>query len=248
MARHQQAMRCVNSAYFSKRSMTKRQEIFPFENKPAYGIYDYYKEESNQEALQLVLEPKTWNHWHCAYLQGEEHAGKTHLMHIFKEKYKAINVKESKSEDAIGKHQYFYWEDIEKNTHKEHIRLFHAYNTIIGEKKQLIITSNESIKTVAISLPDLHSRLTKAWIVKIKQPSVELIRILIQKYFSDRQTRISPSICNFISHRIPRSYKDIASIVQILDTEAIKQKKPLTKATITTILEQRDTTADQALP
>ena len=63
-----------------------------------------------------------------------------------------------------------------------------------------------------------------------------LLRAVLVKLFADRQLVVDESLVGYLAKRIERSLAAARSVVAVLDQEAMRQKRPLTRALAAEIL------------
>jgi chromosomal replication initiation ATPase DnaA len=79
-------------------------------------------------------------------------------------------------------------------------------------------------------LRDLRSRLRALPAVALDEPDDELFRALIIKYCADRQMSVDEAVVSYLTTRIERSYAAARQAVALLDAEALRQGRPVTRA------------------
>ena len=81
-----------------------------------------------------------------------------------------------------------------------------------------------------VALPDLRSRLKAATVVEIGEPDDELLAQVLVKLFADRQLAVDESLVSFLTTRTERSFAAARATVEKLDREALRLKRPVTRA------------------
>ena len=66
--------------------------------------------------------------------------------------------------------------------------------------------------------------------VSLLPPDDALFRALIVKFCADRQLAIDENVVSYLATRIERSYAAARRAVELLDTEALRQGRPVTRA------------------
>jgi chromosomal replication initiation ATPase DnaA len=87
-------------------------------------------------------------------------------------------------------------------------------------------------------LRDLRSRLRALPMAILGEPDDELFRALIIKYCSDRQMAVDEAVVSYLCSRIERSYAAARRAVALLDAEALRQGRPVTRALAAELLRQ----------
>ena len=81
-----------------------------------------------------------------------------------------------------------------------------------------------------IELRDLRSRLRAVPVVSLTPPDDLLFRALIVKFCADRQMAVDENLVGYLASRIERSYAAARQAVELLDTEALRLGRPVTRA------------------
>jgi chromosomal replication initiation ATPase DnaA len=79
-------------------------------------------------------------------------------------------------------------------------------------------------------LRDLRSRLRAVPVVQLRAPDDHLFKALIVKFCADRQMVIDESVLNYVASRIERSFIAARRAVELLDGEALRLGRPVTRA------------------
>ena len=108
--------------------------------------------------------------------------------------------------------------------------LFHLMNLAREDGAFALITARTPPSTFQIELRDLRSRLRAVPTVALLPPDDELLRALIIKFCTDRQMAADDSVVGYLATRIERSYAAARRAVELLDTEALRQGRPVTRA------------------
>ena len=205
------------------------QLVFKFPFKTKYFEQDYYVSSNNFSAYRLI---ESWPNWPDKWVNifGPEGSGKTHLSNILKKKIKTVKLCEAKtlSDESIVHLKNF--ECIIIDNYKENIgeKLFYS---ILNETKQLdifvVINSNLPINNFRYNLKDLKSRIESFVSLGIDLPTDDLLRVIITKYFSDKQINISPKISEYIIKNIERSYEKIFKFIKEIDDLSLSSGKSI---------------------
>ena len=87
-----------------------------------------------------------------------------------------------------------------------------------------------------VELRDLRSRLRAVPVVSLSPPDDQLFRGLIIKFCADRQLSIDEAVVSYLVTRIERSYSAVRQAVDLLDTEALRLRRPVTRALAAEVL------------
>ena len=108
--------------------------------------------------------------------------------------------------------------------------LFHLLNLARQDEAFVLLTARgASLRT---SIRDLGSRLKALPVVTLAPPDDTLLRAVLVKLFADRQIAVDESLISYVAMRIERSFAAARNVVARLDAEAMRQKRPLTRALI----------------
>jgi chromosomal replication initiation ATPase DnaA len=219
-----------------------QQLLLDFPHPKQYFKEDFISTPENQVAYDVICNwPATWGvdpYSFAIIISGPEACGKTHLAHIWQRKANAYFV--SPNEDLSNKldqFDSFILEDID-NKIWDQIYLFHSFNKLHENKKFTLYTSQIKPIEINFQLKDLRSRINSIFNLEVSYPSDELVKIMLLKHFSERELKVSLDVINFLVARIPRTFSQIANIVNILDKAALLQKRNITIPLIKNVLRQ----------
>jgi len=114
--------------------------------------------------------------------------------------------------------------------------LFHLLNLAREERAFVLLTARSAPAGWPIGLADLASRLKALPVAMLTAPDEALLRAVLVKLFADRQLVVDESLVGYLAKRIERSLAAARSVVAVLDHEAMRQKRPLTRALAAEIL------------
>ncbi|MEA2879526.1 MAG: hypothetical protein QOF14_4722 [Hyphomicrobiales bacterium] len=200
---------------------------------------DFLAGVSNAAALKTIEQWPDWPHRVLA-LVGPEGAGKSHLAEIWADIAGARRV----SARALGETGLMgalatgalVVEDAGAGLDER--ALFHLINLVRQEEAYLLITARVAPAVWSIGLPDLASRLREIPTVALEAPDDILLRAILMKLFSDRQLAVDESLIGYLVTRIERSFAAARAAVEVLDREALRQKRPVTRALAAELLSQ----------
>jgi chromosomal replication initiation ATPase DnaA len=81
-----------------------------------------------------------------------------------------------------------------------------------------------------IRLPDRASRVRALPIIELTAPDDALLCAVMIKLFADRQLAVDESLIAYLITRIERSFAAARAVVALLDREALRQQRPVTRA------------------
>ena len=185
---------------------------------------------ANAAGLALV---DSWPDWpnRVMLLLGPEGSGKSHLAAIWAEQSGArsasahlLTADEVPGTLATGA---LVIEDL-KSPDIDERALFHLLNLAREETAFVLITART--QPAEIQLRDLRSRLRAIPTVQLLPPDDHLFRALIVKFSADRQLTIDESVVSYLASRIERSHAALRRAIELLDSEALRLGRPITRA------------------
>ncbi len=187
---------------------------------------------ANAAGLALV---DNWPDWpsRTMLLVGPEGSGKSHLAAIWAEQSGARAISAhaltAASVPAALATGALVVEDLRSSDIDERA-LFHLMNLAREEAAFVLITARSPPAALQIELRDLRSRLRAVPTVSLLSPDDQLFRALIVKFCADRQMTIDETVVKYLTTRIERSYAAARHAVELLDTEALRLGRPVTRA------------------
>jgi chromosomal replication initiation ATPase DnaA len=187
---------------------------------------------ANAAGLALV---DGWPDWpnRIMLLVGPEGSGKSHLAAIWAEQagarsipahaLTAVAVPGALATGAL------VVEDL-RSPDLDERALFHLMNLAREEAAFVLITARTPPTALQIELHDLRSRLRAVPTVLLLPPDDQLFRALIVKFCADRQLIVDETVVSYLASRIERSYAAVRQAVELLDTEALRLGRPVTRA------------------
>ena len=205
------------------------QLVFKFPFKTKYYEQDYYVSSNNFSAYRLI---ESWPDWPDKWVNifGPNGSGKTHLSNILKKKIPTAKIFEAKTlnDESIISLKKFECVIIDNYNNNIEEKLLYS---ILNETRQLdnyvVINSSSSIKNFKYDLKDLKSRAESFFSLGIELPTDDLLRVIITKYFSDKQINISPKISEYIIKNIERSYEKIFKFIKEIDDLSLSSGKSI---------------------
>jgi chromosomal replication initiation ATPase DnaA len=187
---------------------------------------------ANAAGLALV---DSWPEWpnRIMLLVGPEGSGKSHLAAIWAEQAGARSTSAhtltASAVPAALATGALVVEDLNPPDVDERA-LFHLMNLTREDEAFVLITARLPPSAFQIELRDLRSRLRAVPRVPLLPPDDALFRALIVKFCADRQLAIDENVVSYLATRIERSYAAARRAVELLDTEALRQGRPVTRA------------------
>lgn len=185
---------------------------------------------ANAAGLALV---DSWPDWpnRIMLLLGPEGSGKSHLAAIWAEQSGArstsahmLTAAEVPGALATGA---LVIEDL-KSSDIDERAVFHLLNLAREEEAFVLITARTA--PAEIELRDLRSRLRAIPTMQLLPPDDHLFRALIVKFCADRQLAVDENVVGYLANRLERSYAAVRRTLDLLDTEALRLGRPVTRA------------------
>ena len=186
---------------------------------------------ANAAGLALV---DSWPDWpnQIMLLVGPEGSGKSHLAAIWAEQAGARSISAhaltaTAVPGALATGALVV--DDLKSSDLDERALFHLMNLAREDAASVLITARVAPSALAIELRDLRSRLRAVPTVSLLPPDDTLFRALIVKFCADRQLTVDETVVSYLTSRIERSYAAVRQAVELLDTEALRLGRPVTR-------------------
>jgi chromosomal replication initiation ATPase DnaA len=193
---------------------------------------DFLEGPSNAAALSLI---ERWPDWpsRTVLLRGPEGSGKSHLAAIWAREAGARILSPRMLEGAEVPMALatgaLALDNLAEGSFDE-AALFHLLNLAREERAYVLITARTAPAGWRIATADLASRLRALPVVALSTPDDALFRAVIVKLFADRQLAVDESLVGFLVNRIERSFVGAREAVRALDREALRLKRPVTRA------------------
>ena len=205
------------------------QLVFKFPFKTKYYEQDYYVSSNNFSAYRLI---ENWPNWPDKWVNifGPKGCGKTHLSNILKKKISSVQILNAKNitDEMISKFEQLNCliiDDYDKNINEE------TLYSILNQSKQMdtfvVINSIFPIKDIGFTLKDLQSRAKSFMNLGIELPTDDLLRVIISKFFSDKQIEVSPKLSEYIIKNTERSYEKVFKCIKEIDDLSLSSGKSI---------------------
>ena len=215
-----------------------RQLAFALPHAESFTRDDFLAGPANAAGLALI---DSWPDWpnRIMLLVGPEGSGKSHLAAIWAEQAgaRAISAHALTATAVPGALATgaLVVEDL-KSSDVDERALFHLLNLAREDGAFVLITARTAPAAFAIELRDLRSRLRALPTVSLLPPDDHLFRALIVKFCADRQLAIDETVVGYLINRIERSYAAVRRAVELLDAEALRLGRPVTRALAAEVL------------
>ncbi len=213
---------------------------FPF--KTQYYEQDYYVSTNNFLTYRLI---ENWPKWPDKWVNiyGPKGCGKTHLSNILKKKIISSKILDAKelNESVLNnfdKTKCFIIDNYQINIDE---KLFY---TILNQSKQydnyIVVNSTTPLKNMKFKLKDLQSRTNSFVGLGIELPTDDLLRVIISKFFSEKQIDINPKISEYIIKNIERSYDKVFKLIKEIDDLSLSSGKSININLIKKVLKNNE--------
>jgi chromosomal replication initiation ATPase DnaA len=212
-------------------ALRPRQLALALDHAESYAREDFLSGPCNEGPVRLI---DCWPDWpaNALALVGPEGSGKTHLAMIWAAaagarvtSVRALGETELPSALATGA---LVVEDAA--TAADDRVLFHLINLAREEGASLLLTARTPPASWPVAIPDLASRLRALPVATLEAPDDAMLRAVIVKLAADRQLTLDETAVGYLSTHIERSFAAARSAVIALDHEALRQRRPATRA------------------
>ena len=209
-----------------------RQLAFSLPHAESLSRDNFLEGPANAAGLALI---DGWPEWpnRIMWLAGPEGSGKSHLAAIWAEDSgarsttaNALTATDVPGALATGA---LVVEDLKPQEFDERA-MFHLLNLARQDEAYLLITARMSPAAFDVELRDLRSRLRAIPVVSLLPPDDQLFRGLIVKFCADRQMSIDETVVSYLTTRLERSYAAVRQAIDLLDAEALRLGRPVTRA------------------
>ncbi len=220
---------------------------------PDDETFDSYLSDTNKavaKQLSLFVEQVQTSQPNCFYIFGLTGVGKSHLLHASS----AYAAKLSKSSvclscaellhlpvevlEGLEQIEVICLDDIQLLAHHKlwQQAVFDLYNRVQEHNHRLIISGDQSVAQLGLTLPDLVSRLSWGLTEQLKPFSdIEKVRAL-QFRASKRGLMLSDEATNFLLNRLSREMDNLIVSLDTLDKASIREQRKITIPFIKDIL------------
>lgn len=209
-----------------------RQLAFALPHAESLSRDNFLEGPANAAGLALI---ERWPEWpnRIMWLAGPEGSGKSHLAAIWAEisgaRSTSAHVLTAAGVPAALATGALVAEDLKAGEFDERA-LFHLMNLAREDGAYVLFTGREAPASLEIELRDLRSRLRAVPVVTLLPPDDQLFRGLIVKFCADRQLTVDEGVVGYLANRLERSSAAARHAVELLDSEALRLGRPVTRA------------------
>ena len=224
------------------------QLIFNLSRRQAYNREDFFVSKTNSLAVKIL---ENWKNFSSTGLVivGPPACGKTHLAAVWSKETSAKSYDISTFVGIDLNHlideKFIVLEDVEKlefiPKDKRLIieeNILHIFNSLSANKGKILFTSCKFPRFWEIGLKDLLSRLMTLTTLELNMPDDNLLAAVMAKQFQDRQIKVDDEVLTYAISRMERSFLFAKTLVEALDVESLKLKKPIKKNMVNEIIEK----------
>jgi len=209
-----------------------RQLAFALGHQTSFAREDFLEGPSNRTAFAMV---ERWPDWpdRLLLVMGPEGSGKSHLASIWAEAagarfLAARALGEANLPGALSTGALVI-ENVAADAVDERA-MFHLINLAREQGAFILMTATAAPSGWVLKVPDLASRLRAMPVVELGPPDDALLRGVLVKLFADRQLAVDESLLTYLVTRIDRSFAAARAAVERLDREALRLRRPVTRA------------------
>lgn len=106
--------------------------------------------------------------------------------------------------------------------------LFHLLNQARDQQQSVVVTSQHPLSELAISLPDLRSRLGEAVSEYLQPLTAEEKWVVIQQRAHEQGMEIGDEVVNYLINRTSRDFDTLFTLLEQLDRETLAKQRKIT--------------------
>ncbi|WBU63115.1 DnaA/Hda family protein [Paracoccus aerodenitrificans] len=212
-----------------------RQLTLDLGHEPALSRDDFLVTPANALALTTLEAPENWPQGRMLLI-GPDGAGKTHMAAIWSAetgaaRMPASSLRPDMADRLASQHGAVVIEDAHRvgQAAGAEEALFHLWNLCAARECWLLLTARTPPRDWQIALPDLFSRMSAMPSVRIEAPDEALLSAVLVKLFADRQIAVPAGLIDWLVPRMDRDLGLARRLVARLDSEAMAQRRPLTR-------------------
>lgn len=228
--------------------MSKKEQLTLSVQLPDDEVFDSYISKSNNLVVgQLSTFVENSKHSgviqpNCFYLFGLTGVGKSHLLHAsstYASQLGLTAVCLSCMEllklpvdvlDGIEKIDFICIDDIQLLADNDlwQQAIFDLYNRVVENNSRIVISGDQSVNQLGLTLPDLTSRLTWGLTEQLKPLSDNEKVIALQFRALKRGLSLTDEAANFLIKRLSRAMADLIVSLDLLDKASIREQRKIT--------------------
>lgn len=204
-----------------------------------------FQGDTNYQAVELLksfLAVDTKQTINGFYLFGVSGVGKSHLLHaccseIQEQQLTSLCLSFSELQhlsvevlDGLEQIDLICLDDVQLVSQSSQWQqaVFDLYNRVLENNKKIIITGDQPINNLGLTLPDLVSRLAWGYVEPIKALTDDEKAIAVQYRAQQRGLLISDDVIRFLISRTSRDMNDLLASLDALDKASIREQRKIT--------------------
>ena len=229
------------------------QLVFDLPQRVALGRDMFLVADSNAQAIALIDGFSSWPE-PTQWLYGPAGCGKTHLAAVLAQQVDAhlLDAADLADNAAVAqilagdvKPDVVIIDGLDALAAAQEEPLFHLLNHARNGGVPLLLLSRAPAAQLALTLPDLQSRLKAVAAIELGLPDDALIAGLLGKLFHDRQLSADARVVDFLLPRIDRDYAAMGRLVADIDRAALSAHRALTVPLVAEVLQASRFEADE---
>ena len=189
----------------------------PLEIDIEYGANNFVISACNFEAYNAVMQSRWFND--RLLIIGEPGSGKTHLCNIWAQMSAADFIDERFN---FKTNSSLILQNIE--LHDEEF-VFHVINHCQNNHSKLLMTNASFPETY---LQDLRSRINATQCYVIRQPDIDLLKLILIKQFADMQIDVPLNVIEYALKFLKRDFKTMRDFANQVNNMSMSQKRNIT--------------------
>ena len=225
-----------------------RQIALPFPDDDFYPAEEFLAGSGNAEALACIGAPKDWPNLRLA-VWGDEGCGKTHLLHVFAQRYGAalLAAQDLRRVPVLPAALAIAVDDADAVADPR--ALLHLLNLAAEERRPVLLAARTPPSRWGFTLPDLTSRLRAITAVHIAAPDDALLAALLRRLTVARQLSLDAGLHAWLLARLPRQGSALREAVARLDRASLAAHCSISRKLAALVLAGMiDSSGDDAAP
>ena len=124
------------------------------------------------------------------------------------------------------------------NNNIEENLLYSLFNQSKQFENYIVINTRHPLNKGNFNLKDLKSRINSFVNIGIELPTDDLLKVIISKFFSEKQIKLEPKISNYIINNVERSYEKMFKFIKDVDELSLSSGKSININLIKKVIHQ----------
>ena len=161
-------------------------------------------------------------------LVGPPASGKSHLAAIWRAQSGAVTLTSLDAGQAPGDQPHLVLDGVAADGRWDEEMLFHLVNRTASNGGSLLILGDGEAGQMPWTLADLASRLRAVTVARLDPPDDSILRLLLEKYFADRQLAVAVPVLDYMVSRMERSFQAVQTVAAAMDRRSLAERRNLT--------------------